>query len=342
MAGFPPLSIGVFGNTADRIMSCVRELDAIGYPRVWVGENRADPYALAAAAAMVTKQATIGTSVAIWSRSPVSAVLSCTTIDQLSGGRFVHGVGSGPEERNVNWHNIPYRRFGSRMREYLQAMKAAWESSRGHPAFFDGEFFKINGYVRMSPPLTAHLPTYVGVARPASTEIAGEFADGILLDTNLSPAYIADVILPALERGANRAGRPVRDYLVTLGMLVAIDRDHAQAVDWARQRIVSHVVHDYYLKMYESGGWSAEAYNAIAAVQRRDTRAALDAIPEEMVLTYACAGTVDEVHKQILRWAPYVNDIRLSVPLGSLPDDEIEANWRQVIEAFPPGWQPGR
>jgi alkanesulfonate monooxygenase SsuD/methylene tetrahydromethanopterin reductase-like flavin-dependent oxidoreductase (luciferase family) len=340
MADFPPLSIAVFGNTADRIMRNIQELDTIGYPRVWVGENRADPYALAAAAAVVTKQAIIGTSVAIWSRSPVSAVLSCTTIEHLAGGRFVHGVGSGPAERNVNWHNIPYRRFGSRMREYLIALRLAWESSKEHPAYFDGEFFKINGYVRASRPIQAHLPTYVGVARPASTEIAGELADGILLDTNLSPGYIAEIILPALERGANKAGRPVRDYLVTLGMLVAIDKDRAQAIDWARQRIVSHIVHDYYFNMYKLGGFEKEALTSIDAVKRGDTRGALDAISEEMVLTYACAGTVDEVHRQIQKWVPYVNDIRLSVPLGALPDDEIEANWRQVIDAFPPAWQP--
>ncbi len=336
MQQLPPHTVAPIGETAAGMIASARELEAIGYHRVWFGENRFDVYALAAGAATVTSRIEIGTSVAVWSRSPVQASLACATIDNLSAGRFVHGVGSGPAQRNEQWHGIPYQRAGTRLREYLICLRLAWESTPDAPAHFDGSIYHIERYARTSKPVRTHLPAYVGVVRPRAAEIAGEFADGVLLDTNLSPAYIRDVVLPAVERGAARARRPLTDYLISAGMLICVDRDRAQAIEWAKHRLVSHIVYSYYRDLYAFGGFAAQTEAAYAAVQRGDQRSALDAIDEEMVLAHACAGTPDGVRRQIAAWLPLVNDLRLVLPLGSLGQDEIAANWRQVIDTFPP------
>ncbi|GIW05550.1 MAG: LLM class F420-dependent oxidoreductase [Dehalococcoidia bacterium] len=332
----PPISINPIGRTAEELVASAQRLENLGYPAVWLNENRFDAYATAAAVAATTRRITVGTAVAVWSRSPVQASLAAATITQLAGGRFVHGVGSGPAERNERWHGIPYRKAGQRLREYLTCLRLAWQATPLTPASFAGEFYRIDRYVRLDDQPPAPIRTYVGVVRPLACRIAGELADGVLLDTNLSVAYIRGVVLPALAQGAARAGRPLADYLVSAGQLVCVDRDHPQAVEWARHRLVSHIVHDYYRQLYAYGGFAAEAEAASLAIQRGDTRAALDAISEEMVLAHACAGTPDEVRRQISRWEPFVNDIRIALPIGTLTHEEIAANWRQIIDTFPP------
>jgi alkanesulfonate monooxygenase SsuD/methylene tetrahydromethanopterin reductase-like flavin-dependent oxidoreductase (luciferase family) len=324
------------GTSADALVASGRELERLGFGSVWFNENRYSAMGMCSAAAATTSTIVLGTSVTVWTRSPVQAQWSAATVDHLSGGRFVLGLGSGPANRNQEWHGIPMERAGQRLREYLRGVRGAWESSPSQPYSQAGEILAISDYRRVTRPVQPSLPIVVGVVRPLATRVAGEEADGVLLDTNLSPAWIEQKILPALARGAASRGRQAGDYFVSAGMLVCVDSDRRQAIEWAKHRLVSHIEHAYYRELYAFGGFGAEAHASWEAFERGDMAAARDAISEEMVLAHAIAGTPDDAHRQLQPWLPLVNHVRFSLPLGSLGIDEISANWRQVIDTFPP------
>src|SRR5262245_41137484 len=174
----PPITIEPIGRTAAEVVASARELESLGYARVWCNETRFDAYTLASAVAATTTRIAIGTAVAVWTRTPAQATLACISIDQISGGRFVHGVGSGAMDRNEDWHGLPYRRAGARLREYLTCLRLTWEARPDAPARFAGEFFTINEFVSPTRPVQSRLPTYVGAIRPFACRLAGELADG--------------------------------------------------------------------------------------------------------------------------------------------------------------------
>jgi alkanesulfonate monooxygenase SsuD/methylene tetrahydromethanopterin reductase-like flavin-dependent oxidoreductase (luciferase family) len=330
----PPITVEPIGRTAAEVVASARELEVAGYARVWCNETRFDAYALASAVAATTSRIAIGTAVAVWTRTPVQAVLACISIDQISGGRFLHGVGSGAMDRNEDWHGLPYRRAGARLREYLTCLRLAWDARPEAPARFTGEFYTIKEFASPTRPVQPRLPTYIGAIRPLACRLAGELADGVLLGQTLSATYIRDGVLPALEQGAARAGRPLRDYLVSAGQVVCVDRDRVQAIEWARRRLAASLRYVYYRELYARDGFGAEVQAAYAALSRDDFASAVAALSEEMVLAHTCAGTADDVRRQLMTWAPYVNDFRLRVP-PELTYEEVQANWIQLLDVFP-------
>ena len=164
-------------------------------------------------------------------------------------------------------------------------------------------------------------------------ELVGEIADAVLFNVLSTPRYVREYALPHIERGAARAGRPVTDVERLAAITAAVDPDEKLARRWARHHIAYYSVIPYFDVMFELHGFQREAAAIREAAGRGDPAAMIAAVSEEMIDTFAIAGTPDRCRARLREW----RDLDVAVlfpPTFKLEPDEIVTNHKALIETF--------
>src|SRR5438132_6915890 len=178
--------------------------EILGYESLWIADTGAGPdaFVVAAMAAMVTRSARIGTAVVpLYTRAlPVHAA-GAGSVAQLAPGRFILGVGVSSETIVDTWGGVPFRRPLARMRESVGVLR---QMLAGERVTFDGKTVRTRSFRLVSPP-PRPVPIYVAALMPAMLELAGEIADGVIL--NFMPVEAVPRMLAHVRAGAERAGR---------------------------------------------------------------------------------------------------------------------------------------
>ena len=192
------------GLTPPEIVECVKLAEDLGYDSAWVTEGHGgDQFAVLAACAVQTSRIRLGTSISsIFVRSAPTIAMAAATVDHLSGGRFILGLGSSHRVQVVGEHGLPYSRPIERLREAVDVVRTLL---RDGVVSHRGELLQIERFDLWFRPLRPVVPVYLsGVFRPM-LEVCGEIADGaILTSSTLDWARSAAAHVAA---GARRAGR---------------------------------------------------------------------------------------------------------------------------------------
>jgi probable F420-dependent oxidoreductase len=216
-----------------RIQSFVQRAEALGFHSAWVVEHTFGtmpalaPIELLTYAAAVTERLRLGAAVLLTAlRTPVQTAKSLATLDQLSGGRLIVGVGLGGNPKVYPAFGLTADRRAARFAEGLRVMKRLWTEPQ---VTLDGEFYQLeNASVQPRPLQTPHPPLWFGGHHPLALRRAVELGDGFIGAGSASTAAFAEqmkVLRGILaERGRDPASFPIgkRVYL-------AIDRDRARA-----------------------------------------------------------------------------------------------------------------
>lgn len=320
-------------SLADVIELGVAAEDA-GLDSVWHVEINREPFVPLTAIAARTKRIRLGTGVVIWARSPILASLVAANLDELSGGRFVYGLGTGPPDWNRRFHGMGYERPVRRIREYVEVMRGAWKAAHDGSAFdYDGELYRIEDYRRPLRQERERIPIVLAAVQARMCELVGEIADGVLFNVLSTPRYVREFALPHLERGAARSGRDLRTLERAAAITAAVDSDAATARRWARHHIAFYSVIPYFDVMFELHGFQLEAAEIRAAAARGDPAGMIDAVSDGMIDTFAIAGTPDQCRRQLEAWGD-LDVAVLFTPTFQLEPDEIMANHRALIETF--------
>ena len=207
------LSVGFSGSRVTLPMELIQEADRLGFHSAWTAEAYgSDAVAPAAWIAAQTKRLKVGTAIMqMPARTPAMTAMTATTLDQLSGGRFLLGLGpSGPQVAE-GWHGSVYGKPLADTREYVSIVRAVW--AREKPLEHEGARYQIPyrgaGASGLGKPLKSilhgrQIPIYFASLRPKSVEQAAEIADG-WLPFFFSPKRLA-VFRSALEAGFAKAG----------------------------------------------------------------------------------------------------------------------------------------
>jgi probable F420-dependent oxidoreductase len=320
-------------SLADVVELGVAAEDA-GLDSVWHVEIQREPIVPLAAIAARTKRIRLGTGVVIWARSPILASLVAANLDELSGGRFLYGLGTGPPDWNRRFHGMSYERPARRIREYVDVMRGAWKAAHDGSTFdYEGEMYRVDGYQRSLRQERERIPIVLAAVQGRMCELVGEIADGVLFNVLSTPRYVREFALPHLERGAARAGRNAREVERAAAITAAVNDDPAVARRWARHHIAFYSVIPYFDVMFEIHGFEAEAAAIREAAARGDPAGMIAAVSDEMIDTFAIAGTPDQCRRQLAEWG----DLDLAVlfpPTFQLEPDEIASNHRALIETF--------
>lgn len=210
---------GMMGNLAE-VPERAKALEAAGYDGLMTAETAHDPFLPLALAAEHTERIELMTSIAVaFARTPMLLANLGHDLNAYSKGRMILGLGSQIRPHITKRFSMPWSHPAARMREFILAMRAIWNSwYTGERLDFRGEFYTHSLMTPFFTPTdTEHGPPRVFLAAvgPRMTEVAGEVADGIICHAFTTERYVREVTLPALERGFARSGRKREDFTIT-------------------------------------------------------------------------------------------------------------------------------
>ncbi|MGH9083555.1 MAG: TIGR03617 family F420-dependent LLM class oxidoreductase, partial [Acidimicrobiales bacterium] len=203
------------------IADAARAAEATGYDGVWSVETGHDPFLPLAVAAGATERLELATGIAVaFARNPMTIATLANDLHELSGGRFVLGLGSQIKAHITRRYSMPWSHPAPRMRELVLAVRAIWRTwETGEPLAFRGEFYShtlMTPFFNPGPNRYGNPRVLVAAVGELMAEVAGEVGDGLLVHPFTTRRYLAEVGLPALERGAAKAGKGRADLTVAL------------------------------------------------------------------------------------------------------------------------------
>ena len=190
-------------------LSCAERAEALGYDSVWVAEGHGgDQFAILAACALRTRRIRLGTAISsVFVRTAPTIAMAAATVDELSGGRFVLGLGSSHRVQVGPEHGVAYERPLERVRETVAVVRTVLREGEVR---HDGETVRIEDFKLWFRPYRGDPPVYLSALFPKMMELTGEIADGVILTR--STLASAGAARERLAAGAVRAGRdPGRD-----------------------------------------------------------------------------------------------------------------------------------
>jgi probable F420-dependent oxidoreductase len=266
-----------------------------GYDAIWLAEtNGPESFALAGALALATERATIGTAIVpVYNRTPAVLAMSAATVAQLSGGRFVLGVGSSSHAIVDDWNGIPFERPLGQVRESVAIVRQALAGAKTD---FAGERLRSKGF-RLGNVPEQPVPVYVGALREKMLRLAGEIGDGLIV--NLFPVSALPKMLAAYRAGAAAAGRDgARDEVVCRFQVLVTD-DLAGARNLVRLAFGGYVAAPVYNKFFAWCGFEAEARAVAEAFARRDRAGVAAAMSDDLVDRIALLGPAERCRERL-------------------------------------------
>src|SRR5579862_6296886 len=207
------LYLGYWGVASgpDELIATVQEAEELGYDSVWTAEAYgSDAATVLAWLAAQTKTIKLGSAIfQMPGRSAAMTAMTAATLDQLSGGRMLLGIGSSGPQVAEGWHGQRFARQLQRTREYVTVVRQALARERVE---YHGETIELplpdgpgKALKLMISPVQERIPIYLAAIGPKNTELAGEIADG-WIPTLFSPDHVGE-LRALLQEGAARAGR---------------------------------------------------------------------------------------------------------------------------------------
>ena len=325
-----------FGKKASVPLEMIRHAESLGFDSAWTAEAYGNDAATPAAWILAnTSTLKVGTAIMqMPARTPAMAAMTAMTLDHLSGGRFILGLGPSGPQVVEGWHGVPYGKPLTRTREYIAIIRKIL--AREAPLEHHGEHYQIPntgpGTTGLGKPLKSilhgdpRLPIYTASISPNGLRCAGEVADGVF-PMMVDPDKVAEVQLPPLEEGFARAGggKSLRDFAICPGVSCIVSDD----LEAARAPIKAN------LALY-IGGMGARDKNFYndhakrlgyeeAAVRIQDLflagkkQEAAAAVPDELVDAVHLVGPRERIRERLAAWKAagekgYVHTMMIGTP----------------------------
>jgi probable F420-dependent oxidoreductase len=326
----------VVGGDLLAMVGLAREAEESGFESVWVAETARSAFVQAAVVAQATSHATVGTDVALaFPRSPAITAMAARDLAELSGGRFVLGLGSQVKRVNEQRFGIRFEHPAPKLGETVEAIRAVLGAFEGRPLDFRGRFHELTmpPFPGAGPAPGGRLPIYVAAVNTVMLETAGRVADGVLGHPMTSPRYVAEVVRPAVERGAKAAGRDPAEVNVTTGVILSISEDPDEARREAALQIAFYATTRTYRPVLEQHGLEHLVDPLREAFARGDTARMMElALPAVGAL--AVAGTASECRAGIERFEDLVDRVILGGAWIGPSPERLAANHRAVLATF--------
>ncbi|HXW84824.1 MAG TPA: LLM class F420-dependent oxidoreductase [Candidatus Binataceae bacterium] len=274
----------------------VRAADRSGYTDAWSYESfGSDAFSPINAAAMLTDKLRFGSAIVpVFTRSPELIAMCAITTQQLTGGRFILGLGVSTPNIVQQWMNVPFRKPNTQMRETVEVLRAIF---RGEKVTYEGKVHRTNGFrldIQMTEPPP---PIYVGAQGSQMLRIAGEIGDGVIVN------FVTPETLPAMldhtREGMRATGKDPARLEVGCRIIIAVDEDHDTILNLYRRSLTAYVTVPQYNKFFREIGYEAESAKAIDAWNAGDRKTALASITDEMVEKIFVFGSPEKCAKRL-------------------------------------------
>lgn len=313
------LNIGYSGKTLDLPMDIIREADRLGYYAIWTaeayGSDSVTPLAWIGAQ---TQNIHLGTAIMqMPARTPAMTAMTAITLDQLSGGRMLLGLGlSGPQVVE-GWHGQSYGKPLTRTREYVHIVKTILK--RESPLEFSGDYYQIpyqgDDATGLGKPLKsilhgrADIPIYLAAIGPKNVELCAEIADG-WLPIFFSPTHYDDVYKPNIEAGFAKAGngKSIADFDIAASVGVMIGDDLEECFNALKPMLALYIGgmgakgKNFYYDLACRYGYADAAEQIQNLYLSGDKFTAVGLVPDALVDQISLCGPKERIRERLEIW----------------------------------------
>lgn len=307
--GFSIGTLGPAAATPEAQLRLVREAERLGYDSAWASEGYgADPVTTLAWMAAGTERIRLGTGVLqVTGRTAIATAMAAATVDRLSDGRFLLGVGASGPQVAEGWHGHRYQRPLAHLRDYVTVVRTALD---GKPVRHDGPEITLplpdsrgKELTLQTAPVQRRLPIHLAAMGPRAAALAGEIADG-WLPIHFPPEHLAET-LEHVRAGAARAGRDASRIEVSPMVMAMIDDDADYARDVIRPMLALYLGGmgtrgvNFYNRLAHRIGFGEAAGRVQDAYFEGDLGAAMEELPDELVDALTLCGTPQRVRERL-------------------------------------------
>jgi len=295
-------------NPADHL-EVVQEAERLGYDSAWVAEAYgSDAATVLAWLAAGTSKIKLGSAIfQMPARSPAMTAMTAATLDLLSDGRMLLGLGTSGPQVAEGWHGQRFGRQLARTRDYVAVLRMALARER---VDYQGETLELplpdgpgKALKLMISPVQERIPIYLAAIGPKNTALAGEIADG-WIPIFFSPEHVSEVRAP-LEEGAARSGRSLKDFDIapTVNTFVSDDREGAR--DRMRPFLALYIggmgsrKQNFYNQLVERYGFGDTAREVQDLYLEGKKEEAAAALPGELIDLITLCGPKEHVRDRL-------------------------------------------
>ena len=311
------LMLGYAAGQMQLPIELVQEADRLGVHSVWTaeayGSDAVSPLAWLGA---LTTRIKLGTAIMqMPGRTPANAAMTAMTLNQLSGGRFLMGLGlSGPQVVE-GWHGVSYAQPLRRTREYVSIVRAIFR--RETPLTFEGHHYQIpyrgDDATGLGKPLKSTLkadptiPIYLAAIGPKNVELAAEVADG-WLPIFFAPERYDAVFKPHVDAGLAKAGKTSEQFDIAPTVSVVINDNLDIAYNMLRPMLALYVGgmgargKNFYYDLAVRYGFEGAAAEIQDLYLSGDKGAAMARVPAELIDAVALVGPRERVRERLALW----------------------------------------
>ena len=319
------------GLTPQQQLDLVKDAEAAGWDSVWAAEAYgSDAATVLAWIAAQTDRIRIGSAIfQIPARSPAMTAMTAATLDHLSNGRVIIGIGSSGPQVAEGWHGQRFPKQLQRTREYVEILRKALARERLE---YEGEQYTLplpdgpgKALKLMIGTVQERIPIYIAAIGPKNTQLTGEIADG-WMPTFFSPEYV-DESRKLLEEGAARAGRQLNGFDIAPNVNVAIDDDLDRARDAMRPILALYVggmgsrEQNFYNALVRRYGFeeAAEKVQDLYLAGKKDEAAA--ALPAELIDMTSLCGPRERIKERLEIYRDAGVGTMITTPMAFDPEE---------------------
>ncbi|MFF3670262.1 LLM class F420-dependent oxidoreductase [Microtetraspora malaysiensis] len=301
------LNLGYWQRTADDATGLVQAAERLGYDSVWTAEAYgSDAFTPLAWYGAQTSRIKLGTSVAqLSARTPAATAMTAMTLDHLTGGRLLLGVGASGPQVVEGWYGRPFARPLARTREYVEIMRKIWR--REEPVTNDGPHYPLplpGGLGKplklITRPLRADIPVYLGAEGPKNVALAAEIAQGWL------PLFTFPDKIDTMYGTALAGARP--DFDVAAMVMTMVTDDVRAALDGVKMMLTLYIggmgakTRNFHADIIGRMGYAeaAERIQALYLSGRKEE--AFAAIPDELADGISLVGPPARIRERLKPW----------------------------------------
>ena len=305
----------------NEIIGCSKILSNYNPDSVWIPETWGmEVFSMLSSVSQIVKNSKIGSSIInIYSRTPALVAMGSITLDTLSNGRFIIGLGTSSEPIVQEWHGLDFKNPVHRMREYVEIIRLTMS---GNKVNYDGEIFHLKNFNLLIKPPRNQIPIYLAAVNQKMVELTWEIADGVIF-------YLRPIneLRNTIQKMQSKKKIDIASQFIT-----CVSNDAEKAIDRAKKTLAFYIsVGKIYREFLAKNGFGNETKNIYEEFKKSGFASNHKLVTDTMLDSLIICGTPDDCRKKIVR---FIN-AGITLPILQFnPIEDVTESFKLLTDTF--------